>query len=71
MISKDSPGRRPMWTIFPKFAYYFFFKIRKMEMATVMMGTGKTKMEICFFMNEFNIVHTEHFHASGISGKKR
>lgn len=40
-------------------------------MATVMMGTGKTKMEICFFMNEFNIVHTEHFHASGISGKKR
>ena len=24
VISKDSPGRRPMWTIFPKFAYYFF-----------------------------------------------
>ena len=42
-----------------------------MEMATVMMGTGKNKMEICFFMNEFDIVHTEHFHASGISGKKR
>lgn len=38
-------------------------------MVTVMMGTGKTKMEICFFMDESNVVHTEHVHASGISGR--
>lgn len=41
-----------------------------MEMATAMMGTGKTKMKICFFMDESNVVHNEHVHASGLSERK-
>ena len=39
-------------------------------MATAMMGTGKTKMKICFYMDESNVVHTEHVHASGLSERK-